>query len=728
MNKQQLKEQSLLHLLSQNNFIVPEIQREYVWGQNEDVISRFLDSIIEKIGLVCDQCGNPKKNTKINVGFLYTYKPSYVTYSHERYLDENIIDGQQRFTTLILLLFYCALKEDRTEDFKDVMRLEADLEMAFDYKVRNLTHIFLLQLVNKVGKIDDLKLIFEDKATWFLSDFKTDVTIDSLIKALQIIDKKFVSKNEVYFDYILNNIKFYHFRTEATNQGEELYITMNARGEALSKNEENKAVLMLDDSSLVEFGKKWEDWQDFFWKNRDKSNPNSNADVGFNEFLRWIQIIEMTLTDSEVDTEEDEKISEESLTKEIITLIQGDKIILKKEYFSIEKIEKYFVAIQYLFDNYFSDIEYKSKYDGTLDYTIIKKRYLHPKNKTIEQSESFEFIPVLYYVFKMQKSNKPINNQNIFRLLRFLNNLRKDVTVRKTINKQVINAIKLVDTLLEFDDDIAKITLVKDKKISKSLLTPEEEFKFKIYLDKINREEVESVLWQAENNRILNGKTAPLIQYSYCSNEKKSEFAFEKTFDKFNVFDFNLDNFKFLSSNFLKLTEESDSLSNNIWGALILSNYYQIKDYNENHKIVTCINSDDFHLIRNKYFLNKIDEVSQYKSAKDYFQSIFDDFLSNYNSLEDLSKENNYKKQLYAYYIALINKGDWYFSKGKNFGVYLFPKKHSSFFENEVRFQHYRLKWVGADYNFFDDGKSKIANFYGKIFKEICPTDIQKII
>lgn len=717
MKTQQLKEQSLLHLLSQNNFIVPEIQREYVWGQNEEVISRFLDSIIEKIGLVCDQCGNPKKNSKMNVGFLYTYKPSYVTYSHERYLDENIIDGQQRFTTLILLLFYCALKEDRTEDFKDVIRLEADLEMAFDYKVRNLTHIFLLQLINKVGKIDDLKLIFEDKTTWFLSDFKTDVTIDSLVKALKIIDKKFVSKNEIYFDYILNNIKFYHFRTEATNQGEELYITMNARGESLSKNEENKAVLMLDDSSLVEFGKKWEDWQDFFWKNRDKSNPNANADIGFNEFLRWIQIIEMTLTDSEVDTEEDEKISEESLTKEIITLIQGDKIILKKEYFSIEKIEKYFVAIQYLFEKYYSDIEYKKKYDDIIDYTIIKKRYLHPKNKTIEQSESFVFIPVLYYVFKMQKSNRPINNQNVFRLLRFLNNLRKDVTVRKTINKQVINAIKLVDALLEFDDDIAKITLVQDKKISKSLLTSEEEFKFKIYLDKINREEVESVLWQAENNRILNGKTAPLIQYSYCPNENKIEFAFEKTFDKLNVQNFSLDNFKFIHNNFLKLTAESENqLSSNIWGIMMLTDYYEIKNYNENHQIVTCINADDFHLIRNKYFLNKLDEVSQYANSKDYFQSIFDNFISTYISLEDLSKENNYKKQLYAHYIALINNGEWHFIKGKNFGVYLFPKKYSSFFKNEVRFQHYKLKWVGADNNYFDDGKSKIKNYYEKIF------------
>lgn len=716
-NKQQLKEQSLLHLLSQNNFIVPEIQREYVWGQNEDVISRFLDSIIEKIGIVCGNCGNPQKNTKINVGFLYTYKPSYVTYSHERYLDENIIDGQQRFTTLILLLFYCALKEDRIEDFKDVIRLETDLEMAFDYKVRNITHIFLLQLVNKVSKIEELKLIFENKATWFLSDFKIDVTIDSLIKALQIIDKKFVYKNEVFFDYILNNIKFYHFRTEATNQGEELYITMNARGEALSKNEENKAVLMLDDSSLIAFGEKWEAWQDFFWKNRDKNNPNSNADVGFNEFLRWIQIVEMTLVDLEIDTNEDEKISEESLTKEIITLIQGDKIILKKDYFPIEKIEKYFVAIQYLFNDYFLDNEYKSKYDGIFDSTIIKKEYLHPLNKTIDQSESFELIPVLYYVFKLQSLNKQLNNQNIFRLLKYFNNLRKDVTVRKTINKQVINAIKLVDALIEYnDDDIAKITFIENKKISKSLLTPEEYFKFRIYLESNNREEIESAFWQAENNKILNSKIAPLIQYSYCSNENKNKFILEKTYEKYIAVDFNLETFKYIYSNFLKLTEGLGSLSDNIWGTMILTDYYQIKEYNENHNIVSCINSSDFHLIRTSYFLNKIDEVSQYNSAKEYFQNIFDNFLNDYISLEDLSKESNYKKQLYAYYIALINKEDWHFEKGKNFGVYLLPIKFTSFFENGVRFQHYNIKWYGADINFFDDRKPIFENFFNNKF------------
>jgi hypothetical protein len=719
MKSQQLKEQSLLHLLSQNNFIIPEIQREYVWGHNVGVLSRFLDSLVEKRGLVCNHCGNPIKNTKINIGFLYTYKPSYVIYNHERYLDENIIDGQQRFTTLILLLFYYAIKENRTEDFKDVIRIESDIEMAFDYKVRNLTHMFLLQLVNKINNIDELELIFEGKSVWLLNDFKSDATISSMIKALQIIHKKFVTNENMFFDYILNNVKFYHFRTEATNQGEELYITMNARGEALSKNEENKAVLMLDNASLVEFGEKWENWQDFFWKNRDKNDPNSNADIGFNEFLRWIQIIEMTLSDSEVDTQEDEKISDDSLTKEIVTLIQGENINLKKEYFPIHKIEKYFEALKYLYENYYFNADYKSKYDENLDCRIIKKSYLHPKNKTIDQLESFEFIPILFYVYKMQSTKKTIKNQNIFRLLRFLNNLRKDITIRKTINKQVINAIKLVDLLLESDDDIAKITLTSNKKISRTLLTSEENFKFKIYLEFNNREEIESNFWLSENNKILNGKIAPLIQYSYCSNELKSEFIFESNYEKFNAYKFNVEGYKFLFRNFLKLTEEREDLSYNIWGSMLLTSYYKVKDYNQILKTVTCLNSEKFHLIRNKCFLNKIDEVSNFDSAKNYFQSLFTDFLKNYHSIEDLSKENNFKNQLYAYYISLVNNEIWNFDKGKNFGVYLYPKDFNSFFENGVRFQHYKLKWVGSDYNYFDDSKSKIEKFYKEIFKSI---------
>jgi uncharacterized protein with ParB-like and HNH nuclease domain len=73
-----LKEENLLTLLSQNNFIVPEIQREYVWGENEGVITKFLSDLKNKIGVCCNECNLPSSENKINIGFLYSYKPEYV--------------------------------------------------------------------------------------------------------------------------------------------------------------------------------------------------------------------------------------------------------------------------------------------------------------------------------------------------------------------------------------------------------------------------------------------------------------------------------------------------------------------------------------------------------------------------------------------------------------------------------------------------------------------------
>ena len=52
-------------LLNEYSFVVPEIQREYVWGNkaNELVISQFLKDIDNKVG-----------KGETNIGFLYSYK------------------------------------------------------------------------------------------------------------------------------------------------------------------------------------------------------------------------------------------------------------------------------------------------------------------------------------------------------------------------------------------------------------------------------------------------------------------------------------------------------------------------------------------------------------------------------------------------------------------------------------------------------------------------------
>ena len=95
-------------LLSNYHLVVPEIQREYVWGdpKNRPVITQFLRDISDK-ALKGD----------VNVGFLYSYQSG-----SEHYL----IDGQQRYTTLVVLLYYLSLgKEENHQRFLELLSLDS---------------------------------------------------------------------------------------------------------------------------------------------------------------------------------------------------------------------------------------------------------------------------------------------------------------------------------------------------------------------------------------------------------------------------------------------------------------------------------------------------------------------------------------------------------------------------------------------------------------------------
>lgn len=298
MNKHNayLKDENLLTLFSLNNLIVPEIQREYVWGNNSDVLENFLIDL-EKKASPCASCHHVHINKNINVGFLYSYKPLYVKYESERIMDEFLIDGQQRITTLFLLLLYRASVENRIDDFISICRAdESEIEMGFNYKVRSLTQKFIMQLIqhtiNEKEKAFDFISDMQNTPYWFLDDFRNDPTVMSMIAALQSIKKIFGDTSNFYFDYLLINIHFWHFKTEATSQGEELYITMNSRGEQLSDNEMQKA-RVLPVSELFNYGCEWERWQTFFWRNRKQGKANNpNADKGFNNFLACIEGLE----------------------------------------------------------------------------------------------------------------------------------------------------------------------------------------------------------------------------------------------------------------------------------------------------------------------------------------------------------------------------------------------------------------------------------------------------
>jgi hypothetical protein len=405
MNNTYLKDENLLSLLLLNNMIVPEIQREYVWGksENKSVLERFLKSIKENCD-ACENCNLVHKKGDINIGFLYSYKPPYVTIDNERYLDEFLIDGQQRFTTLFLLLAYLSVKEKRIKDFVSIIRFDEEKEeINFDYKVRNLTHRFLIDFVSFLNK--DANIDSMENETWYLSDYQTDVTVQAMIKSLHTIAEIF-NDDYQYFDYILTAVRFWHFKTEATSQGEELYITMNSRGEKLASNEEQKAEI-LPQEKLLEWGGKWEEWQDFFWKNRGK---NPNADKGFNEFLNCISGLS--------------------------NYLDNDKNVAP------EKIEAYFNALVYLYSLSSHEFDWVKKCAKTIrriineDSTKWNADY-KDENRATEQRRMV-FVWFVLELLKQNEKKESFSNREI-RALRFIwirynNNNRSVTTLKKIVN------------------------------------------------------------------------------------------------------------------------------------------------------------------------------------------------------------------------------------------------------------------------------------------------------
>ena len=152
----ELIKKTFIDILKDENIIVPEIQREYVWGSKENIenCKKLLNDIIDST------------ENNYNIGFLYSYEKDNKVY---------LIDGQQRFTTLYLTLLYLSVKENK----KDKLKLT-----NFSYKVRNLTKEFIDLMIDKIKEEKDFFDI--ENKTWCLSVYKKDPTIKNIINFFSI--------------------------------------------------------------------------------------------------------------------------------------------------------------------------------------------------------------------------------------------------------------------------------------------------------------------------------------------------------------------------------------------------------------------------------------------------------------------------------------------------------------------------------------------------------------
>jgi len=263
-----------------NEIRIPRIQRAYAQGRKNEFFIR--DSILADIfaSLV-------EKNI-LELNYVYGTKNSSGSFE--------LLDGQQRVTTLFLLHWYIACREERLDD----MLIETLAK--FKYETRHTSSDFCEALsryhfMYKEGEI--LSQTIRKQFKWYFKSFDLDSTIDSMLRMLDAIDKKYneSGKNDLFDS--LDNIVFYVLPLEEFGLSEELYIKMNARGLELTPFENFKADMInymknsgeFDD--IVEYNNhkmphylciaseldgKWVDlfWDDDDYKNIDKTEYDEN--------------------------------------------------------------------------------------------------------------------------------------------------------------------------------------------------------------------------------------------------------------------------------------------------------------------------------------------------------------------------------------------------------------------------------------------------------------------
>ena len=515
-----MQELSVEELIDELNFFVPEIQREYVLGYNErEILDTFCEDLIEgkkaeyantslndkiaeltskgRYGEIKDLIEGANEIKPMNIGFLYSYEPNY-RMEHfpesDIYKDVYLIDGQQRLTTLFILLFYLSIKENRADDFRSMFRYNEGLEsIAFDYRVRNLTHNFFIELIRNVDSLSKLNSISE--STWYFNEYANDPTVKSVLSAIKIISKHFSELDDEFFDYLKSKVKFWHFKTEKTDQGEELYITMNSRGKQLEDNETLRAKLFekIDKNEEIQWSEEWEKWQDYFWQHRNKNKDSNNSDKGFNEFLKCIAGLESFKQNNTEFLELKDPIFPSKLIK----------------YLTLDKIKSYFNSLKFILSSV--DV-FKEKYEYS-DWLDSAKGFINDLlfnentnwfidyNDELRARERMNMVflwSILDYVNQIKNQEGELDN--IYRFirvywLRYNNHDRSVKTLKDRVNS------------------------VLDIGIWNNSTTPEETHRHK-FLREIKEEDylrkVESALWRLEDHPLnLNGYQVQNINVSH---------------------------------------------------------------------------------------------------------------------------------------------------------------------------------------------------------------------
>ena len=228
MSKLNIDQKSVFSLFSDRkaDFLIPDYQRPYAWGDKE--CQRLWDDIFE--------FAIPENDaTRFKVGSEYFLGP-IVTFKNDQGKDE-IIDGQQRLTTLMLLLraFYSKfghMQDDNSKAAKE--NIEKCIWKTDEFNRPIMTE---LKIDSEVASDDEKSVFLEILKTGEVGKDKKDAYASNYRFFSDMI-AGFLDKYPSYFAHlpmrILNNCILLPIEAESQDTALRIFSTLNDRGKPLS--------------------------------------------------------------------------------------------------------------------------------------------------------------------------------------------------------------------------------------------------------------------------------------------------------------------------------------------------------------------------------------------------------------------------------------------------------------------------------------------------------------
>jgi len=213
-----------------SKLIVPKIQRPYAQGREDKESTYVRNTILDEMFVALAE------DKLFDFNFIY----GNICASGDEYIME-LLDGQQRITTLFLVYWYIANQELNAEAEED--KVIRDSLSRFFYETRSST-VFCQKLASyciEFGGKKPSEVIRQ--VNWYFKSFDRDSTITAMLTMLDAIHERYIRQDNRALHTRLRNIQFYVHSLGVFNLSEELYIKMNARGLQLTPFENFKAAL-----------------------------------------------------------------------------------------------------------------------------------------------------------------------------------------------------------------------------------------------------------------------------------------------------------------------------------------------------------------------------------------------------------------------------------------------------------------------------------------------------